>query len=80
LTGEVTRIGSMVSSNEVRSLDPTDRGDLRVVDVRVLIDDKYREAASRLINLQVTVRIETPAAAQPSPDAAPPSAATHAQR
>ncbi len=80
LTGEVTRIGSMVSSNEVRSLDPTDRGDLRVVDVRVLIDDKFREAASRLINLQVTVRIETPATPPPSHDIAPPPAATQAQR
>ncbi|HEX4130697.1 MAG TPA: HlyD family efflux transporter periplasmic adaptor subunit [Pirellulales bacterium] len=61
MTGEVVQISTTVAKNEVRSLDPTDRGDLRVVEVRVRIDPQYREAAARLINLQVTVRIDTAA-------------------
>jgi HlyD family secretion protein len=77
LTGKVVSIGTTVSNNEVRSLDPTDRGDLRVVEVNVEIDPQFREAASRLINLQVTVRIETPA--QPASEATP-TPATQAQR
>ncbi|HWA97744.1 MAG TPA: efflux RND transporter periplasmic adaptor subunit [Pirellulales bacterium] len=79
MTGSVTSIGTMVSKNEVRSLDPTDRGDLRIIDVRVHIDPKFREAASRLVNLQVTVKIET-AESSSANSASEPTAATQAKR
>jgi HlyD family secretion protein len=67
LTGFVDQIGTMIAKNQVLSLDPTSNSDLRVVKVRIKLD-KSREAA-RLVNLQVTVNIDTASSPTTSPPA-----------
>lgn len=57
LRGRVESIGSTVSKNEVMSVDPTASTDARVVEVMIRLDDAAK--ASRLINLQVDVEIDT---------------------
>jgi len=59
LTGRVESIGATVAKNEVMSVDPTVSTDARVVEALILLDDA--ESASRLINLQVDVKIDTSA-------------------
>lgn len=63
LTGKVTEVGVVVAKNEVLSLDPLKVADLRVVQVRVLLDEKSCARAARLINLQVTAHISTDSSA-----------------
>jgi HlyD family secretion protein len=62
LHGEVEKILWTVAQEGLRSLDPTSPSDLRVVVVKVLLDKaevvRFREALTRLINLQVDVYIE----------------------
>jgi HlyD family secretion protein len=60
LTGRVESIGSTVAKNDVMSVDPTASTDARVVEALIRLDDAER--ASRLINLQVDVEIDTAAA------------------
>ncbi len=55
IAARVESIGLMVAKNEVSSLDPTARNDLRVVQVRVLLLNN--EVAQGLINLEVEVSI-----------------------
>lgn len=57
LTGVVERVGSQVGRNQVVSLDPTRSADLRVIDVRIQLDEP--SAAADMIDLQVTVTIDT---------------------
>ena len=59
LTGVVTEIGRVVGKNEVVGLEPTKSSDARVVKVRVLLDKTSTAVAASLVNLQVTVRIDT---------------------
>lgn len=61
LRGDVVHVGTLVGKNQVVSLAPTASTDLRVVEVRILLDPN--EVAEQLINLQVTVEIEAPEAA-----------------
>jgi|GEM_PF-828749 len=64
LNGQVEAVLWTVARNNVRTLDPLSASDVRVVEVLVRIDDAQveagRETLSRLIGLQVDVRIETP--------------------
>jgi len=57
LTGTVEQVATMIAKNEVLSLNPTNNSDLRIVKVRLRLDNS-REAA-RLVNLQVTITIDT---------------------
>lgn len=57
LTGVVERVGSQVGQNQMVSLDPTRSADLRIVEVRIRLDEP--SAAADMINLQVTVTIDT---------------------
>lgn len=59
LHGAVTDVGRLVGKNEVLSLEPTRSTDARVVKVRVLLDPPSAAIAASLVNLQVTVRIDT---------------------
>jgi HlyD family secretion protein len=65
IEGTVEEVGTMIAQNDVLSLNPTKSSDLRVVKVRIRLDSS--QEASRLVNLQVTIRIDT------SPSASPPS-------
>lgn len=60
LDGTVERISTMVAQNEVMSLDPAARADVRVVPVHIRLENS--EAAARLVNLQVDVLIQVDAA------------------
>ena len=55
--GEPREVGTMIAQNDVMSLNPTKKSDLRVVKVRIRLDPS--QEASRLVNLQVTIRIDT---------------------
>ena len=55
----------MIAKNEVLSLNPTNNSDLRVVKVRIQLDSS--QEAARLVNLQVTVTIDTAASRSSSP-------------
>lgn len=57
LHGRVSFVGQMIAKNEIFGLDPVKAADRRVVEVRIDIDED--EIASRLVNLQVDVAIET---------------------
>lgn len=72
LTGTVEHVGTLVARNQVMSLSPTSSSDLRVVKVQVRLDPN--DQAARLVNLQVTVTIDTSAVGAPpakSADQAP---------
>jgi HlyD family secretion protein len=56
VVGKVTRIGSLVGHNQMRSVDPRALQDLRVVPVTVQLDRP--EVAARFIGMQVDVVIE----------------------
>lgn len=66
LSGQVEAVLWMVARNSVRSLDPLAASDVRVVDVVMRVDDAEaaarHEILSRLVGLQVDVRIDTRAA------------------
>jgi len=58
LSGTVERIGIVVGKNRMYSLDPTRNADLRVIEVRVLLDAASSERASKYVSLQVNASIE----------------------
>ncbi|MEM1178935.1 MAG: efflux RND transporter periplasmic adaptor subunit [Acidobacteriota bacterium] len=57
LRGTVETVASIVRRNDVLSLDPAARTDVRVIEVRILLEDP--ETARRFVHLQVDVRINT---------------------
>jgi len=57
IAGTVERIGSVVGSNRLTSLDPRRSTDNRVVEVYIRLNDAAE--ASRFVNLQVTATINT---------------------
>jgi ABC exporter DevB family membrane fusion protein len=67
VTGRVSRIGRMVAPNQMASLDPRARQDLRVIPVSIDLDDS--SAAAAFVNMQVEVAInpQLDAAATPPP-------------
>lgn len=56
LSGRVTLVGRLISRQAVVDVDPTAATDARVAEVLVRLDQA--ELAARMINLQVTVRID----------------------
>jgi HlyD family secretion protein len=56
LSGTVERVGNLIAKRDVLHIDPAAAADARVVEVWVRLGSS--EAASRLTNLQVDVRIE----------------------
>ena len=56
LSGRVTLVGRLISRQSVVDVDPTAATDARVAEVLVRLD--RAEPAARMINLQVTVRID----------------------
>lgn len=58
LTGKVTRIGQIIARNNVHDIDPSAEADRRVAEVVIDLDEKGRQAAVCLINLQVDVTID----------------------
>jgi HlyD family secretion protein len=58
LTGTVERVGIVVGKNRMYSLDPTRNADLRVIEVRVLLDAPSAERAAKYVSLQVNASIE----------------------
>lgn len=58
LQGEVEWIGSKIRRQNVINTDPSENIDAKVVEVRVRLDDKSKEIASKFTNLQVEVAIE----------------------
>ncbi len=56
LSGKVERIGAQVRKNAVTSSDPSDKQDVRVVEVKIRLDDS--KPVQRLTNLQVKVSIQ----------------------
>lgn len=56
LSGRVTLVGRLISRQSVIDVDPTAATDARVAEVLVRLD--RAEPAARMINLQVTVRID----------------------
>lgn len=69
LTGTVSMVGRLINKQTVYDLDPAAATDARVAAVRVRLDSA--EPAARLLNLQVTVTIDAPAAAAPPAPTAP---------
>jgi HlyD family secretion protein len=55
VSGKVARIGSMVGSNRLTSVDPRALRDLRVVEVTIQLDDPAE--ASRYVNMEVEATI-----------------------
>lgn len=70
LSGRVTLVGRLISRQAVVDVDPTAATDARVAEVLVRLD--RAEPAARMINLQVTVRIDV------EPDADKAQARRHA--
>lgn len=60
LTGKVLFVGRSINQQAVYDLDPTSPSDSRVAEIRIVLDEAH--PASRLVNLQVAVTIEAPAA------------------
>jgi len=58
LSGKVEKIGLIVGKNRMYSLDPTRNADLRVVEVRILLDAASAARAARFVSLQVNATIE----------------------
>ncbi len=56
LSGKVERIGAQVRKNAVTSSDPSDKQDVRVVEVKIRLDDS--KPVQALTNLQVKVSIQ----------------------
>ena len=65
LYGRVTQVGRLISRQAVVDVDPTAATDVRVAEVLVRLD--RAEPAARMINLQVTVRIDVGPDAGKSP-------------
>ncbi|MBE9217084.1 ABC exporter membrane fusion protein [Plectonema cf. radiosum LEGE 06105] len=58
LQGTVDWIGSKIRRQSVINTDPSENIDAKVVEVRIRLDNKSKEIASKFTNLQVEVRIE----------------------
>ncbi len=56
ISGKVERIGAQVRKNAVTSSDPSDKQDIRVVEVKIRLDDS--KPVKNLTNLQVKVSIQ----------------------
>jgi HlyD family secretion protein len=56
LSGKVERVGAQVRKNAVTSSDPSDKQDVRVVEVKIRLDDS--KPVQTLTNLQVKVSIQ----------------------
>ncbi len=56
ISGKVEQIGAQVRKNDVTSADPSDKQDIRVVEVKILLDDS--SVVKGLTNLQVKVSIQ----------------------
>jgi HlyD family secretion protein len=57
LSGKVEKVGTVVGKNRMYSLDPTRNADLRVIEVRVLLDEESSRKASKYVSLQVNASI-----------------------
>ncbi|MGB3655950.1 MAG: ABC exporter membrane fusion protein [Rivularia sp. (in: cyanobacteria)] len=58
LQGEVEWIGSKIRRQNVINTDPSENIDAKVVEVRINLDEKSSQIASKFTNLQVEVEIE----------------------
>ncbi len=67
LKGQIVRIGQIVSSAELKSLDPFAKADRHVVPVVVRLDAEGTRQAARFVNLQVEIRFSPPAVRAPKP-------------
>ena len=56
ISGKVELVGAQVRKNGVTSADPSDKQDVRVVEVKILLDDSSR--VKNFTNLQVKVSIQ----------------------
>jgi HlyD family secretion protein len=56
ISGKVERVGAQVRKNAVTSSDPSDKQDIRVVEVKIRLDDS--KPVQALTNLQVKVSIQ----------------------
>ncbi len=79
LSGTVTHVGIVVAGNNVTSLNPRDPVDVRVVEVRIALDDKSVPLAARYIGLQVDVLIRTGGASNGGAETVPSDAAADSQ-
>ncbi len=59
LFGKVTEIGRVIGNGTLMDPNPLALVDRKTVDVRIVIAESDNELASQLVNLQVTVEIET---------------------
>ncbi len=57
ITGKVERIGLRIAKNDVLGTDPAAKTDVRVIEVKIKLDDSTK--VSGLTNLQVRVKIES---------------------
>ncbi len=55
LTGQVKHIGQMISTPELKAIDPLARADRHVVEVRIELDNNSSQRAADFVNLQVDV-------------------------
>lgn len=79
LTGRVERIGRIVASPALKSLNPFAADDLHVIEVRVALDDESSRVAARFVAMQVDVHFLADSAAAPATDDAGASGASAAR-
>ncbi|MBS0210026.1 MAG: efflux RND transporter periplasmic adaptor subunit [Planctomycetes bacterium] len=77
IKGTVDYVGQIVARNQVQSVNPVDRGDARVVPVRINICREDRAVAAKWIRLQVRVTIDTGSKPTESADPCAPEPAPH---
>jgi len=68
LRGTVERIAGMITTPELKSLDPLASADRRVVEVRIRLAGVNSTVAARLVNLQVDVTIKPKGSAEAPSD------------
>ena len=68
LRGTVERIAGMITTPELKSLDPLASADRRVVEVRVKLEGVNSTVAAGLVNLQVDVTIKPKGSAEAPSD------------
>lgn len=56
LEGTIFRIGQLIATPEMKSLDPFARADRHVVEVIIMLDQRSTKLAAGLVNLQVDVK------------------------
>jgi HlyD family secretion protein len=57
ITGKVDSIGLKIAKNDVLGTDPAAKTDVRIIEVKIKLDDS--KTVERLTNLQVRVKVET---------------------